>query len=165
VLHATVPAGDFFLDTAVGTPVVLVSGGVGLTPMVSMLETIVASQPDRPTWWVHGALNGRVHAMRGHVRSLAAQARKVSLRTVYAEPLASDRAGIDYDTEGFVSASWLAQHTPLKEATYYVCGPKPFLRSLIGGLTKAGVPLDRLRYEFFGPADEVLTSKAENMAA
>jgi nitric oxide dioxygenase len=165
VLHATVPAGDFFLDTSVGTPVVLVSGGVGLTPMVSMLETIAASQPDRPTWWVHGALNGRVHAMRGHVRSLAAQARKVSLTTVYAEPLASDRAGVDYDAKGLVSASWLAQHTPIEEATYYVCGPKPFLRSLIDGLTREGVPLDRLRYEFFGPADELLTSKAESLAA
>lgn len=64
-----------------------------------------------------------------------------------------------------MSASWLAQHTPIKEATYYVCGPKPFLRSLIDGLTREDVPLDRLRYEFFGPADELLTSKAESLAA
>ncbi|MDR3534488.1 MAG: NO-inducible flavohemoprotein [Rhodopila sp.] len=165
ILRAAAPAGDFFLDTDSSTPVVLVSGGVGLTPMVSMLETIVESQPQRPTWWVHGALNSRVHAMRGHVRNLAAQAPGVSLTTFYAEPLSRDQAGSAYDIQGLVSASWLAQNTPIGDATYYLCGPKPFLHSLIGGLLSQGVPSDRIRYEFFGPADEVLAPDAETLAA
>jgi len=165
VLRTAAPAGDFFLQPEPAAPVVLVSGGVGLTPMVSMLETIAATQPERPTWWVHGALNGRVHAMRGHVRNLAARARGISLTTFYAEPLERDQAGVAYDLRGMISVPWLAAHTPVSQAIYYVCGPKPFLRAIAGGLIGTGVPAERVRYEFFGPADELVAAEAANLAA
>ncbi len=165
ILTAAVPAGDFFLDTTSTTPVVLVSGGVGLTPMVSMLETIVQSQPNRQTHWVHGALNGRVHAMRAHVRALAAKAPGVKATTFYAEPGERDRAGVDYDASGLISARWLKQNTPAANAIYYLCGPKPFLRNLAAGLLTEGVPADRIRYEFFGPADELLAVDGRALAA
>ena len=165
VLRATVPAGDFFLDGAPDSPVVLVSGGVGLTPMVSMLEAIVATQPRRPTSWVHGALNGRVHAMRDHVRDLAAAAPGVTATTFYAEPLGGDRPGREFDIQGLISARWLVEHTPVAGATFYLCGPKPFLRALVGGLLAENVPEDRIRYEFFGPADELLTPGGDALAA
>jgi nitric oxide dioxygenase len=165
ILRAAAPAGAFFLDTGSKSPVVLVCGGVGLTPMMSMLETIVEIQPERPTWWVHGALNSRVHAMRSHARSLAARMPRLSATIFYAEPRDRDQLGIGYDVQGLVSASWLTQHTPVGEATYYLCGPKPFLRSLIGGLLHEGVPLNRIRYEFFGPTDELLAPEAEDLAA
>jgi nitric oxide dioxygenase len=156
VLKVAAPAGDFFLDRKSDRPVVLLSGGVGLTPMVSMLETIVAERPSHPTWWVHGALNGRVHAMREHVRSLASQAAQVTTSVFYADPLDGDRRGEGYDEAALISPAWLARHTPVEEATYYVCGPKPFLRALVGGLARQGVPAERLRHEFFGPAEELL---------
>ena len=156
VLKLAPPAGDFFLDAAATGPVVLVSGGVGLTPMVSMLETIAAQRPDRPTWYVHAAQDGRVHAMRDRVAKLSEAAAGIRLHTFYAEPLATDRKGQDYDEAGLVSAGWLAGNTPIAEATYYVCGPKPFLRAVVGGLAREGVPADRVRYEFFGPADDLL---------
>ncbi|HEX2943865.1 MAG TPA: NO-inducible flavohemoprotein [Rhodopila sp.] len=165
VLKAAAPAGDFFLDTASDTPVILVSGGVGLTPMVSMLETIVQSQPNRTTRWVHGALNGRVHAMRAHVRALAVKAPGVKVTTFYAEPGERDRAGIDYDASGLISARWLKQNTPAADAIYYLCGPKPFLRSLAAGLLAEGIPAERIRYEFFGPADELLAVDSKALAA
>ncbi len=164
VLRAAAPAGDFFLDTESDAPVVLVSGGVGLTPMISMLETIAAATPGRLTYWVHGALHGRVHAMRQHVRSLAAQAPGIRRATFYAEPLPGDRVGTDYDHRGLITAAWLAGHTPTALATYYLCGPKPFLRSLVGGLLRQGVAPARLRYEFFGPADELL-AEGDRLAA
>lgn len=164
VLRAAPPAGDFFLDTASDAPAVLVSGGVGLTPMVSMLETIAATTPARPTVWVHGALHGRVHAMRQHVRNLAAQAPGVRLATFYADPLPGDRAGTDYDHRGLITAEWLVGHTPADAAVYYVCGPKPFLRSIVGGLVRQGVAPARVRYEFFGPADELLAD-SDRLAA
>ena len=155
VIKVTPPAGDFFLEPSRTAPVVLLSGGVGLTPMMSMLEAISAATPERPTWHIHGALNGRVHAMGARARALAAQARGIRVHTFYADPQAGDQRGEDYDEAGLISADWLAQHTPLEQATYFLCGPKPFLRALVTGLRAMGVPAERIRYEFFGPADEL----------
>jgi nitric oxide dioxygenase len=154
ILKVAPPAGDFFLDEAAARPVVLVSGGVGLTPMISMLETIVAKRPDLPTWYVHGALNREVHAMKDHVRDLAARSPNVDVKVFYAE--GGEAAGGAAD--GVITAEWLAQNTPHAEATYFLCGPKPFLRDLAGGLMRQGVAGDRIRYEFFGPPDDLLAA-------
>ena len=156
VLKAAPPAGDFVLDRDSAAPVVLVSGGVGLTPMMSMLETIAATTPDRPTWFVHGALNGRVHALRDRVRALTEARPNLHAQVFYAEPSREDRLGAHYDAPGLISADWLVRHTPHGAATYYLCGPKPFLAALVNGLLRRGVPAERVRYEFFGPADEIL---------
>src|SRR4051794_26366071 len=83
LLKVAPPAGEFFLDEKDDGPAVLLSGGVGLTPMMSMLEAIVASGSGRPTWYVHGAEHGRVHAMGAHARALAAKAQNVTVRTFY----------------------------------------------------------------------------------
>ncbi|WP_232627872.1 NO-inducible flavohemoprotein [Methylobacterium sp. Leaf118] len=155
VLKVAAPAGEFFLDRQGTAPVVLVSGGVGLTPMVSMLETIVRDTPDRPTWYVHGALNGRVHALREHVRGLIASGKAQQRHTAYAAPEAADRLGKDYDAAGLITADWLVAHTPHAHATYYLCGPKPFLAALVSGLLRLGIPAERVRFEFFGPADDL----------
>lgn len=157
-LRIAPPAGDFFLDEASDGPVVLLSGGVGLTPMMSMLESIVQSGSGRPVWYVHGARDRRVHAMGAHARELAAQGRNVTVRTYYEAPEAGDVAGRDYDEAGFISVDWLACHTPMTEAIYYLCGPRPFLRAYVSGLARKGAPLQRIRYEFFGPADELLAA-------
>lgn len=156
VLRVAPPAGDFFLDLETEKPVVLVSGGVGLTPMISMLETIAARRPDLPAWYIHGAENGRHHAMGEAVRDLSRRSPHIVHHTFYNAPLPEDRAGLDYNHVGLIPTEWLAQHTPIAEATYYLCGPKPFLRALVGGLAGQGIPAERIRYEFFGPADELL---------
>jgi ferredoxin-NADP reductase len=63
-----------------------------------------------------------------------------------------------YDERGLISADWLARETPKEDATYYLCGLRPFLRAMVGGLARTGVPPARIRYEFFGPADELLAA-------
>ncbi len=156
VLKVAAPAGDFFLDRSSDAPVVLVSGGVGLTPMVSMLESIAQTTPERATWFIHSALNGRVHALGDHVRSLVANRDNLRAQTFYTTPEAQDRAGETYDIAGLITADWLVANTPSEQATYYLCGPKPFLAALVNGLIQAGVPAERVRFEFFGPADELL---------
>jgi nitric oxide dioxygenase len=160
VLKVAPPAGEFFLNEKEDNPVVLLSGGVGLTPMVSMLEHIVRSGSGWPVWYIHGAENGRMHAMGAHVRELAAQARNghVKVYTFYNVPDPGDQLGRDYDEPGLITGGWLARHTPADEAVYYLCGPRPFLRGMVGGLARTGVPLSRIRYEFFGPADELLAA-------
>jgi nitric oxide dioxygenase len=141
VLKVAPPAGEFFLNEKEDNPVVLLSGGVGLTPMISMLEHVVRMDSGRPLWYFHGAENGRVHALGAHVRELAPQAQNV---TFYNLPEPGDQAGRDYDERGLISGSWLARNTPIEEAVYYLCGPRPFLRGLVGGMARTGVPLNNI---------------------
>lgn len=155
VLKVGAPAGDFFLPEKPQRPVVLLSGGVGLTPMVSMLETLVAEKADTEVHYVHGAYDAGVHAMGPHIRALTA-AHPRARSTVFYEAPANDADG--HDHAGRISGAWLSQQTPIEEADYYLCGPRPFLRALVSDLRKAGVPVDRIHYEFFGPADEILAA-------
>jgi nitric oxide dioxygenase len=154
ILEATPPAGDFFLPKAPPRPVVLLSGGVGLTPMVSMVETIADQLPALETHYVHGTMNSRTHAMDAHVRSLAEAHGKIRVATFYSEPHPDDAVGQTHDADGFISMEWLQDNTPLHEADVYLCGPKPFLRAFTRDLARAGVSSDRIHYEFFGPTDE-----------
>jgi nitric oxide dioxygenase len=158
VLSATPPAGDFFLADRPLRPVVLLSGGVGLTPMVSMVEHIARAHPELQAHFVHGALNSQVHALDGHVRTLAKDHGGVAVTTFYSEPLAGDRAGDTHDVDGLISIDWLKANTPFAEADFYLCGPKPFLKAFIQGLAGEGVPIDRIHYEVFGPTDEALAA-------
>jgi len=158
VLKVAPPAGEFFLNEESPRPVVLLSGGVGLTPMMSMLETIAARYPNKQTHYVHGTLNGSTHAMKDRVRSLADAHPNIKATTFYVDPRPGDRLGDDYDHEGLITVDWLRANTPLNEAGYYLCGPRPFLRAFVGGLALAGVRSNRIHYEFFGPADEILAA-------
>lgn len=158
VLEATPPAGDFFLDSTPQRPVILLSGGVGLTPMVSIVETIAALYPGLSAHYVHGTLNSDTHALDEHVRTLAKQHGKITVSTFYNEPGSKDAVGKTHDVTGLITLEWLKQNTPLYEADIFLCGPKPFLRALVSGLSLAGVAADRIHYEFFGPADEMLAA-------
>jgi len=158
VLKVAPPAGEFFLDEKDDGPVVLLSGGVGFTPMMSMLETIAQSGSGRSVWYIHGAENGRVHAMGEHARELASKTGNITVRTFYNAPAPGDQPGLHYDEPGLITADWLARNTPTQEAVYYLCGPRPFLRAMVGGLARTGVPLGSIHYEFFGPADELLAA-------
>ena len=157
VLEAAPPAGDFVLDAADG-PVVLVSGGVGLTPLVSMLEAIASDGAQILTWFVHGTQNSRVHAMSERVRELAAAHPGIQLAAFYEAPDAGDIRGEHYDEQGYITIEWLKANTPFEQAVFYLCGPRPFLRALVNGLVAEGVEPRRIRYEFFGPADEQLAA-------
>jgi nitric oxide dioxygenase len=162
-LNIAPPAGDFFLNSSQNTPVVLASGGVGLTPMMSMLESIAALTPHRPTWYVHGALHGGVHAMGDQVHALAQAAPGIRVQTFYERPQPGDQLGVTHHEVGLISAEWLAHNTPLREATFFICGPKLFMQTIVRGLLARGVPAKRIRYEFFGPALDIL--EATSLAA
>lgn len=158
ILQATPPSGDFFLADEPTRPVVLLSGGVGLTPMVSMVEHIAKAHPALEAHFVHGALNSGVHALDGHVRTLAKDHGGVSVTTFYSDPLAGDRVGESHDVDGFVTIDWLAANTPFADADFYLCGPTPFLKVFVNGLAGAGVPADRIHYEVFGPTAEAIAA-------
>jgi nitric oxide dioxygenase len=158
ILEATPPAGDFFLPDVPQRPVVLLSGGVGLTPMVSMVETIAADHEGLETYYIHGTLSSATHAMDRHVRALARQHGNIHVNTFYSTPEPHDQMGVSHDSEGFISPEWLVSHTPVREADVYLCGPKPFLRYFVSELALLGVPANQIHYEFFGPTDELMAA-------
>lgn len=155
-LQVTPPAGDFILPHDQSRPVILLSGGVGLTPMVSMIEALAGRRADFNICYIHGALNGATHAMDAHVRAIAQKRGRTSVTTFYSHPTGSDVLGKSHDLEGLITIDWLTANTPLDDADIFICGPRPFLHAMIGGLTRTGVTPERIHYEFFGPADEVL---------
>lgn len=167
-LQVRAPSGDFFLheDGAGGEsgPVVLLSGGVGLTPMVSMLNHIVANGAKRPVWFIHGVRNGDEHAFGAHVRGLAETHANVHAYIAYQEPGPGDAEGRDYDSAGFISMELLKSLLPGKGADFYLCGPPPFMKVLFNGLLDWGVAESRIYYEFFGPATVLKESGAGDKA-
>jgi len=146
------PRGKFFLDPKRDTPVVLLSAGVGLTPLVSMLNAIVESGSGRPVWFIHGSRNGSEHAMGAHVRSVAQENSNVEIHIRYSRPLSADKEGQDYDDDGYVDIELVKRLVPNRDIDFYLCGPTPFMKSLFNGLLEWGVSESHIHYEFFGPA-------------
>jgi nitric oxide dioxygenase len=149
-IRLAAPYGNFFIDVRATTPVVLISGGVGLTPMISMLNRVLQS-PGRPIVFVHGARNSAVHAMKDHLRQTAAQHPNFKTFIFYNEPLAQDRQGSDYDFPGLVDIDAIARDVMLPDADYYICGPIPFMRMQHDALVARGIGEARVHYEVFGP--------------
>lgn len=158
-LKAAAPAGEFFLPELPERPVVLLSGGVGQTPLVSMVKALAEKQPALPVQFIHGTQSGATHALGDEARTLAAASGgRIKVTTFYECPGPEDRQGKDYDVAGRITLDWLRANTPVAEADYYLCGPREFLRIFVGGLSQYGVPAARVHYEFFGPADEMLAA-------
>ena len=145
------PSGHFHLNEDSDRPVVLLSGGVGLTPMVSMAH-LLAQQASRNVWFIHACENGKVHAFSDEVRALASQNPKLKIHVCYRAPTGEDVKGEHYDTEGFVTGKLLQEVLPLDDYEFYLCGPPPFMAAEFVNLINLGVREDRISYEFFGPA-------------
>jgi nitric oxide dioxygenase len=152
VLWLSTPAGDFTLDQQDARPVVLISGGVGLTPLVSMLNTLAVTEPKRHVTFVHAAQNGMMHALRQQVEELASDALQLSVFWCYEKPTEQDRRTNAYDKEGYIDLPWLQKVVPTKEASYYFCGPVPFMQAVYKLLNEWGVAAADIHYEFFGPS-------------
>jgi nitric oxide dioxygenase len=157
VLNLSAPAGDFYLDTESAKPAVLISGGVGITPMVSMLKTAVEKQPEREVTFIHGAINGQTHALKDEVKKVAEEAKNISTYFVYEKPLEDD---FGYDHTGYIDVAYLRKVLPLdKEAEYYFCGPFPFMRAINHALQELNIKKENIHFEFFGPASDLEKEK------
>lgn len=163
-LDAKAPSGHFHLDVEHRGPVVLIGGGVGVTPVLSMLNYIAAAPGRREAWFFYGVRNGREHVMKEYLRELAAQHQNIRVVACYSDPLPEDRAGIDYDCAERVSVELLKRVLKVTNFDFYVCGPPPMMESLTRGLEAWGVPEDRIHFEAFGPASVKKVSRAAHAA-
>lgn len=150
LLEVEGPRGEFVLDEDSQRPVLLISGGVGMTPMVSMLHALAAG--DRRVLFLHGCENGDVHALREEVTALVGRRPGLSAHVVYRTPTAADWQAGTMDSEGFVTRELLQRLLCLDDYEVYLCGPPPFMQALYPMLRELGVAEDRIAYEFFGPA-------------
>ena len=150
-LMAQAPCGDFVLDTQKPQrPLVLLTGGVGITPAMSMLESVAAS--GRPVHFIHAARHGGVHAFRERVEALAAAHDNVRPLYVYDTPRQQDRP----HAVGLVTQELLARQLPAdRDVDLYFLGPKPFMQSVYASALTLGIPANQVRYEFFGPLQEL----------
>ena len=149
-VNAHVPAGEFTLSKST-RPVMLISAGVGLTPMVSMLGALADKPAGSSIWFVHGARDSEHHPLAGEVRQLASQHPAAQTHVTYSAPRAADLLGRDYDSVGRVDDQLLAQLNPDLDAEFYICGPTRFMSDLQRGLLERGVPASRIHTETFGP--------------
>jgi ferredoxin-NADP reductase len=139
------PAGAFTLPEHRTRPVVLVSAGIGATPVLAMLQALAATSSPREVWWVHGARNGREHTFRAEVRQLLAQMPNGFAHVRYSRPDARDVEGRDYDASGRITPDVL-QDLPLPaDAEFRICGPTAFVAALAADLDPA-----RVQSESFG---------------
>lgn len=155
VLPLSAPAGDFCLLPEDTRPVVLISGGVGLTPLVSMLNTLVEQQAARRIVFIHSAVNGQRHAMKEHVDSLAAAHPNLSVYYFYQKPDSADVQQQHVVADRCLDHAWLREAVPEREAVYYFCGSTPFMSDVKRELSACGVAEADMHYEFFGPAGTI----------
>lgn len=149
-LKLSAPAGNFVLDAQNRKPLVLLSGGIGITPLLSMLYS-EAQNRDRQIIIVQSVENGEVHAFGEEIKNLAAQ--HINIRNVvfYNQPTAADRADKKFDFAGLISADWALENLP-QDGDFYFCGPIPFMQNVKAILLGQGVAESQLHYEIFGPA-------------
>lgn len=151
ILPISAPSGDFVLDQEDTRPLILMSGGVGLTPMISMLETVIKEQPSREVVFIHAAKSGNIHAMKERVQEITQTHDQVTSYTVYDSPSAENV----YDKEGHIDYEWLANVLPTHDAAFYFCGPKGFMRAVYQNLRNYHVADTDLHFEIFGPAEDI----------
>jgi ferredoxin-NADP reductase len=148
VIEVSEPRGSFILQPG-DRPVVLLSGGIGATPVLAMLHTLAASASPRAVWWLHSARDGNSHSFAAEVRQLLGLLARGRSEIWYSQPGADDRRGRDYDATGRLGMKILDHLGVPRDADFYICGPSSFLSDLSTGLTAWGVPSERIHSELF----------------
>jgi ferredoxin-NADP reductase/MOSC domain-containing protein YiiM/ferredoxin len=152
VLEASAPSGTFTL-TSGGDPVVLVSAGIGVTPVLAMLHTLASERSGREVWWLFGARSGQEHPFAKEARELLQSIGRHRSFIVYSQPGASDEQGSAFDARGHLGAATLKGLNIPQQADFYLCGPDAFLKDLTAALVDYGVPSSRVRREIFGKGE------------
>ncbi len=153
-LEVAAPRGTFVLASE-DDPVVLASAGVGATPVLAMLHALAAEQTPRPVWWIHAARSRAEHSFAHEVDELLAKLPDAHRLVCYSSPGPGDVVGVDFDRAGRLTDRVLDDAAVPMDATFYVCGPGPFMHDLGASLVARTVPPDRIHTEVFGPHEPI----------
>jgi ferredoxin-NADP reductase/MOSC domain-containing protein YiiM/ferredoxin len=162
-LDIAAPRGTFILDQT-GAPVLLISAGIGATPILAMLHALAKERSDRQIWWLYGARNGHEHPFAAEARALLALLPNVRAHICYSRPGAGDLEGRDFDEEGRLTGSLLARLELPADAEAYLCGPLPFMEEISAGLVAIGLDAPHIHTEPFGPAPGLTPGIASSSA-
>lgn len=130
----------------------LISAGIGATPVLAMLQALAQGHSTRQIWWLFGGRNGREHPFAAEARAILASLANARTHVYYSRPDSEDLEGRDFDRRGRLTASVLADLQPPSDAQVYLCGPTPFMDEISAGLTALGFDPARVHTEVFGPA-------------
>jgi ferredoxin-NADP reductase/MOSC domain-containing protein YiiM/ferredoxin len=153
-LEIAAPRGTFILDQT-DAPVLLISAGIGATPVLAMLQSLAEEHSGREIWWLHGARNRREHSFAAEAHSLLVSLPNAHTHVYYSRPDPDDLEGQAFASAGRLSASRLAELEPPRDSTAYLCGPTRFMDEISAGLAALGIDAARIRTEPFGPAPSV----------
>ena len=157
VIPCKPPKGKFYLEVDNAVPAVLVSNGVGITPMISMASACAKQNPQRHVWFIHGARNGENHACRQQINTLKASYPNLHVHYCYSRPNSEDEG--KYNSQGYADKQLIADtilpevkqaHNGSTDAEYYLCGSPAFMDSIREGLGELGAPEDKVYFESFG---------------
>ena len=149
-LDVAAPRGTFILDES-EDPVLLISAGIGATPVLAMLNALAAQHSGRQIWWLHTARCGHEHSFAAEARALLARCPNTRIRVYYSRPSAEDREGRDFDMAGRLTPTLLLELEPPRNAEAYLCGPTMFMNEVSAALASIGLDASRIHTEPFGP--------------
>jgi ferredoxin-NADP reductase len=165
VLEARAPAGTFLIDPPAAEPIVLVGVGIGVTPLMSMLESIVHAGRRREVYALFGFRNGDEHPFKERLARLAETYPQLHLHVSYSAPRETDVLYQDYNHRGRITIDRIRAVLPSNNFQFYVCGPGPLMKSLVPAMWDWGVPESQVHFEAFGPASVKTASAGRAPAA
>jgi ferredoxin-NADP reductase/MOSC domain-containing protein YiiM len=160
LLDVSAPRGSFTLRPS-QNPVVLLSAGVGATPVMSMLHSLAAEKSQREIWWIYGARNGVEHPFAEESRALLKQLSRGRSYVVYSKPTATDQLGADFDAAGHIDAALVEKIGVPQGSDFYLCGPTSFLQNMRDGLGNWGVLDGNVHTEIFGTLESITPGMAQ----
>jgi len=154
-LEAGVPSGGFCLDTSANYPVVMIAGGIGVTPMISMLSALVEAGSQRRVELLFSVRHGGEHPFRETLQALKTALPDLRVRMFYTQPRVSDTQGKDYERAGRITIDDLREYLQQPTTEYFLCGPSGMMQDFSTALMDAGVPAQQIRTETFNPSESL----------
>jgi ferredoxin-NADP reductase len=159
VLDVSAPRGSFTLRPG-NNPLILLSAGVGATPVMSMLHALAAEKSPREIWWIYGARNRVEHPFAEESRFLLKQLSRGRGYIIYSKPAATDSVGDDFDATGHIDVALLERNGVTPNSDFYLCGPSSFLGDMRNGLQNWGVRAQNVHTEIFGAVEGITPGMA-----